>query len=167
MRDYILFQISLFIFPILWWLRKNFSHFWLSSVFPQIEKKKKIISEQLFSIFCDMITSGSVTSIIKILFAFLEIQISISGCDHSETSDSGSYPVEAGNSLSYSEAMILRWSLIPCNHCYTLGCKVTCVLEQIYGLAGKKKMNLRRLWQGFSYLLCVDACSNKAIWILF
>ena len=130
-------------------------------------RKKKGISEQLFSIFCDMITSGSVTSIIKILFAFLETQISISGCDHSETSDSGSYPVEAGNSLSYSEAMILRWSLIPCNHCYTLGCKVTCVLELIYGLAGKKKMNLRRLWQGFSYLLCVDACSNKAIWILF
>ena len=53
-----------------------------------------------------MITSGSVTSIIKILFAFLEIQISISGCDHSETSDSGSYLIEAGNSLSYSEAMI-------------------------------------------------------------
>lgn len=72
------------------------------------KKKKKGISEQLFSIFCDMITSGSVTSIIKILFAFLEIQISISGCDHSETPDSGSYPVEAGNSLSYSEAMILR-----------------------------------------------------------
>lgn len=72
------------------------------------KKKKKGISEQLFSIFCDMITSGSVTSIIKILFAFLEIQISISGCDHSETSDSGSYLIEAGNSLSYSEAMILR-----------------------------------------------------------
>lgn len=138
MREYILFQISLFIFPILWWLRKNFTHFWLSSVFPQIEKKKKGISEQLFSIFCDMITSGSVTSIIKILFAFLEIQISISGCDHSETSDSGSYPVEAGNSLSYSEAMILRWRLIPCNHCYTLGYKVTRVLEQIYKSCRKK-----------------------------
>lgn len=55
-----------------------------------------------------MITSGSVTSVIKILFAFLEIHISISGCDHSETPDLGSYPVEAGNSLSYSEAMILR-----------------------------------------------------------
>lgn len=113
-----------------------------------------------------MITSGSVTNVIKILFVFLEIQISISGCDHSETSDSGSYPVEAGNSLSYSETMILRRRLIPCNQCYTLGCEVTRVLEQIYGLA-EKKVNLRRLWQGFSYLLCIDACSNRAIWILF
>lgn len=96
-------------------------------------------SEQLFSIFCDMITSGSVTNVIKILFVFLEIQISISGCDHSETSDSSSYLVQAGNSLSYSEPMILRRRLIPCNHCYTLGCEVTRVLEQIYGLAEKKR----------------------------
>lgn len=50
--------------------KEFYSHFQLSSAFPQIEKKG--ISEELFSIFCDMITSGSVTSVIKILFAFLE-----------------------------------------------------------------------------------------------
>lgn len=65
--------------------------------------------------------------------------MSIAGCDHSETSDSGSFPAEAGNSLNYSGSMILRLRLILCNHCYTLGCKVTHVLEQICGLAENKR----------------------------
>lgn len=113
-----------------------YSYFLLSCVFPQIEKKN---SEELFSIFCDVITSGSVTSVIKILFAFLEIQISISEHNRSETSDSGSYPIESGNSLSYSGSLILRLRLIPCNHCYTLGYKVTHVLEQVCGPAEKNQ----------------------------
>lgn len=51
----------------------------------------------------------------------------------------GSYPVESGNSLSYSGSPSLKLRLISCNHCSTLGSQVTQVLEQVCGLAEKKK----------------------------
>lgn len=55
-----------------------------------------------------MITSGSVTNVIKILFASLEMEISIAECDRSKTADLGSYLIQPGENLSYFGSMIWR-----------------------------------------------------------